>query len=109
MRQVLFFSESSKLHDKLRWEVFRFLRQGLSLQQLSLVVPLASISPNSSVHSPTASEDPSNSGCLGLPDLYQSCVLERSSLDCNSGFVLCSWNGVFMMELGKEESYLLSR
>lgn len=108
MRQVLFFSESSKLHDKLRWEVSRFLRQGLSLQQLSLV-PLASISPNSSVHSPTAGEDPSNLGCLGLPDLYQSCVLERSSLDCNPGFVLCSWNGVFMIELGKKESYLLSR
>lgn len=50
MRQVLFFSESSKLHDKLRWEEFRFLRQGLSLQQLSLVVPVASISLNNSVH-----------------------------------------------------------
>lgn len=50
MRQALFFSESSKLHDKLRWEVFRFLRQGLSLQQLSLVVPVASISPSNSVH-----------------------------------------------------------
>lgn len=48
------------------------------------------------------------SDCLGQCDLNPLCELKIGAASCDAGFVLCQWNGPFMAERARKETYGLS-